>query len=134
MSTNFVKSHQINITATAEASATTESSTNAVDSAGFDSITFIRSTSAARVIKVEGGATSTSATTDLAGCSVTATAGALVKIEVVKSPYRWLRLTAESGVASVLGDCITILGQARDKPVTNTTNSTAIVVATPTDA
>jgi hypothetical protein len=134
MRQNFVKAHQINLTATAETSATTESSTSAVDTAGYDSVTFLRSVSAAAVIKVEGGATSTSATTDLAGCSVTATAGALVKIEVVRSPYRYLRMTAESGVARVLGDCITILGQAKDKPVTNTTNSTAIVVATPTDA
>lgn len=128
---NFLTDFKVNYTATAEAAATTESNTSAVDTAGYESATFMRSTSAIRVLKVEGGATSTSATTDLASAAVTATAGALVKIEVRRPPHRYLRMTAESGVSSVLGDCVSILGRAKDRPVSNDSD---VIVSTPTDA
>lgn len=131
MKQNFVTSHKVSILATGAATATTNADSTAVDTSGYDSTTFIRTTSAIRIFNISGGTTSTNATTDLAGTFVTATAGATVVIEVVRSPYRYLAMQVADGVTSILGDCVAVQGIARSKPVSNTG---AVVVATPTDA
>lgn len=131
MNQNFLTSNKVSVLATGASTATTNADTTAIDTAGYDRVTFIRTTSAIRIFNISGGTTSTNATTDLAGTFVTATAGATVMQEVVRPPYRFLAQQVADGATSVLGDCIAILGAARDKPVSN---SGAVIVATPTDA
>jgi hypothetical protein len=131
MRQNFLTSHAISILATGASTATTNADTTAVDSSGYDSVTFIRTTSAIRIFNISGGTTSTNATTDLAGTFVTATAGATVMIEVIRPSYRYLAQQVADGTTSVLGDCVCIRGIARSKAVSN---SGAVIVATPTDA
>jgi hypothetical protein len=120
MAINFTKAHKINYTATAVATTSAEINTSAVDTAGYDSCSFLTSVSAARILKVQGGTTSTNATNDITGASVTATAGSQVAIEVHRAQYRYLRLTTVTGVTAIQGDTYSILGIARDKPVSNT--------------
>lgn len=131
MRQNFVTSHAVSILATGASTATTNADTSAVDTSGYDSVTFVRTTSAIRIFNISGGSTSTNATTDLAGTFVTATAGATVIIEVVNPSQRYLAMQVADGVTSILGDCVAIRGIARSKAVSN---SGAVVVATPTDA
>ncbi len=131
MNQNFLSSNKVTVLATGAATATTNADSTAIDTAGYDRVTFIRTTSAVRIFNLSGGTTSTNATTDLAGAFVTATAGATVMIEVYRPPYRFISMQVADGTTSVLGDCIAILGIARNKPVTN---SGAVIVATPTDA
>lgn len=127
---NFLTAHKIVQTATAASTATTEITTSAVDTAGYDSVTFVRSSSAIRTLKLQGGATSTSATTDITGASATVTAGGVAKIEIHRPQYQYIRMTSTEGVTAVQGDAFAILGLARSKPVSQDSD---VVVATTTD-
>lgn len=119
MSVNFLTSNKVTPCATAAATATTEVATSAVDTQGYNGVTFVRSTSAIRTLKLQGGTTSTSATNDISGATVTATAGAVVKIEIHKPSYRFVRMTSTEGVTSILGDAVAILSGPSDEPVSN---------------
>lgn len=131
MNQNFLNSNKVTVLATGAATATTNADTTAFDTAGYDRVTIMRTTSAARIFNLSGGTTATNATTDLAGTFVTATAGSTVMIEIHRPTHRYIALQVADGATSVLGDCYGIGGLARDKPVTNTG---AVIVATPTSA
>lgn len=126
---NFLTSNAISSVATAASTVTTEVTTSAVDTAGYDRVVIMRSTSAARVVKLLGGITST-ATVEITGSAVTATAGTVVAIEMHRPQYRYIRMTSTEGVTSVFGDAVAILGLARSKPISNTG---AAIVTTTTD-
>lgn len=127
---NFLTSNLITPCATAVSTVTTEISTDAVSTVGYDRVCFIRSSSAIRTLKLQGGATSTSATTDITGATVTVTAGGVAKIEIHRPQYAYVRMTSTEGVTAVQGDAVAILGIARSKPVSN---SSAAIVTTTTD-
>jgi hypothetical protein len=127
---NFLTSELITQTATAASTVTTEITTSAVNTAGYDRVVFIRSSSAVRTLKLQGGATSTSATTDITGASVTVTAGGVAKIEIHRPQYAFIRMTSTEGVTAVQGDAYAILGIARSKPVSNDSD---VIVTTTTD-
>lgn len=127
---NILSSVKFAYTATAAGTATAAMETSAVDTAGYDTITFFRPTSAARVLHLVGGDSST-ATVALANTYVTATAGSLVAIECHRPPYRYIKLASAEGTTSVFGDCVSILSNPRSLPVSNAADLT---VATPTAA
>lgn len=127
---NFLTSELVVPCATAVATVTTEITTSAVDTAGYDRVVFIRSSSAIRTLKLQGGATSTSATTDITGASVTTTAGGVAKIEIHRPQYRWIRMTSTEGVTAIQGDAIAICGIPRSQPVSNDAD---VIVTTTTD-
>lgn len=129
---NFLTSNKIVNVATAASTVTTAVETTAVDTAGYDRVTIIRSVSAARVVELLGG-TTTTATTAITGSSVTATAGAVVSIEMHKPQYRYIKMNVQAGVTAVCGDAIAILGLARSKPVSNTASTVGLTISTTTD-
>ena len=126
---NFLTSNSIVNVATAASTVTTAVETTAVDTAGYDRVTIIRSVSAACVVELLGG-TTTTATIAITGSSVTATAGEVVKLEMHRPQYRYIKMNAQAGVTKVCGDAIAILGLPRSKPITNTG---AAIVTTTTD-
>lgn len=126
---NFLTSNKITSVATAALTVTTEVQTTGVDTTGYDRVTLIRSTSAARVLKLLGGTTAT-ATVEITGSAVTATAGQVVAIEIHRPQYKYIVMTSTEGTTSIFGDAIAILGLARSKPVTNTGSA---IVTTTTD-
>lgn len=126
---NFLTSNLITSVATAAATVTTEVVTSAVDMAGYDRVVFVRSVSAARICQLRGG-TTTTATVDITGASVTATAGQVVSIEIHRPQYRYILMAVQSGVTAVCGDAIAIQGLARSKPISNTGSA---IVTTTTD-
>lgn len=127
---NFLTSNAISTLATAIASTSAECNSTAVDTAGYDRVVLMQVVSGARIVKLQGGATATSATTDITGAAVTSTGAALVAIEQHRPQYRFIRMTTVTGAASVVGDTIAVLGLARSKPITN---SNATIVTTTTD-
>lgn len=127
---NFLTSHKIVPCATAVSTVTTEITTSAVDTTGYDSVTFIRSSSAIRTLKLQGGTTSTSATTDITGATITTTAGGVAKIEIHRPQYAFIRMTSTEGVTAIQGDAIAILGIPRSLPVSNDAD---VIVPTTTD-
>ena len=129
---NFLTSNKIVPCATAASTVTTAVETTAVDTVGYDRITMIRSVSAACVVELLGGLTTT-ATTAITGSAVTATAGAVVCIEMHRPQYRYIKMNAQSGVTKICGDAVAVLGLARSKPVSNTASANALIVTTTTD-
>src|SRR5687768_17762319 len=113
---NFLTSEKVTQCATAVSTVTTEISTSAVDTVGYDRVVIVRSSSAVRTLKLQGGATSTSATTDITGRSVTVTAGGVAKLEIHRPQYRFVRMTSTEGVTAIQGDAYAFLGIARSKP------------------
>ncbi len=120
----------ITYTATAVSTTSAEINTSAVDTAGYDSICFIVPTSAARIIKLQGGTTSTNATNDFTGCTVTTTAAGIGILEIHRPQYRYVRCTTVTGATAVQGDTICIRSLARGKPITNTVS---VLITTTTD-
>ena len=130
MNQNLITGNKINYTATAVSTTSAEVNSSAVDTAGYDCVTFLVPTSAARIVKLQGGTTSTNATNDFTGCSATTTAAGVAILSVYRPQYRFVRATTVTGVTAVVGDTISILSIARDKPVTNTC---AVQISTTTD-
>ena len=129
---NFLTANKIVNVATAASTVTTAVETTAVDTAGFDRVVITRSVSAACVCELLGG-TTTTATTSITGSTVTATAGAVVAIEMFRPQYRYIKLNAQAGVTKVCGDAIAILGLARSKPITADSGTNSAIVTTTTD-
>ena len=127
---NFLTSNSVSTLATAVASTSAEINSTAVDTVGFDRAVLMAVVSGVRTLKLQGGATSTSATTDITGATITTTGAALVSIEQHRPQYRFLRLTTITGGATTQSDVIAVLGLPRSKPVTNTNS---VIVSTTTD-
>lgn len=129
---NFLTSNKIVNVATAASTVTTAVQTTGVDTAGYDRVTIIRSVSAACVVSLLGGVSAT-ATVAITGSSLTATAGAVVSIEMHRPQYRYIVMDCAAGVTKVCGDAIAILGLPRTKPVSNTASTVGLIVTTTTD-
>lgn len=127
---NFLTSNAVSTLATAVASTSAEANSTAVDTAGYDRVVLMQVVSGARIVKLQGGATATSATTDITGCSVTTTGAALVALEQHRPQYRFVRMTTVTGGATTISDTIAIRGLARSKPISN---SNSAIVTTTTD-
>jgi hypothetical protein len=106
----------------AESTATTGSTSSAIDMAGFDSVLFVRKAGAARTFTIEGTDTGATATdfAALTGAAVTTTAtGQTAIIEVVKPTQRYLRMVVGAGVTAVYSECFAVQWDARNAPITN---------------
>ncbi len=111
----------------AETTATTGSTSAAVDCQGYDAVTFIRKVGDVRVCTIEVSDTGATATdfTALATPTVTTTAtGQTVVLEVIKPVQRFLRLVVGTGTTAVYGECYAIRSGARNLPVSSVSAAT----------
>lgn len=127
---NIATAQKIALTTTAQSTTSAEVNSTAVDTQGYDGILFCVPLSAARTVKLQGGLTATSATTDITGCSVTATAAGLVMLEMHRPQYRYVRATTITGATAIVGDTVTIMTPSRSLGISN---SNYALVTTTTD-